>query len=58
MAGSDRPGGMDAIPSSFNVGKKADKGKTNMGRVASIAHVNRPDRGVKGASGDKGGGKR
>lgn len=54
----DRPGGMDNIPSTFNVGKKADKGKTDMGKVAKIAHVNVKDRGVKGvSSSEKGGGK-
>lgn len=61
MAGSDRPAGMDSVPSKFNVGKVQDTSRTNMGAVAKIAHVERPDRvgsQVKGGiSGDKGGGK-
>ena len=58
MAGSDRPGGMDNIPRNFNPGKKQGD-TTDMGKVARIAHVNRPDRGVKGvSSADKGGGRK
>lgn len=58
MAGSDRPGGMDSIPSKFNVGKKQGD-TTDMGKVANISHVKVKDRGVKGVSGsDKGGGRK
>lgn len=60
MAGSDRPGGMDNIPSKFNASKKqADT--TDMGKVARVAHVNVKDRvgkTTRGVAGDKGGGKR
>lgn len=60
MASSDRPGGMDNIPSKFGSKKPADK--TDMGKVAGIAHVNVKDRVgkvTKGIpSGDKGGGRK
>jgi hypothetical protein len=59
MGKNDRPGGMDNIPSNFNVSKKQSTDRTDMGKVAGVAHVKRPDRGVKGlSSSDKGGGRK
>ena len=65
MAGSDRPAGMDSIPKTFNPGKKEPTSQTDMGKVASVSHVeggrhkDRVGTQVKGGvSGDKGGGSR
>lgn len=43
MAGSDRPGGMDNVPSKMSPGRRSPD-KTDMGKVARIAHVERKDR--------------